>query len=112
MTAHLIDKGLNKCLNPDFNDRIKVRESGPFDLTTEEGKKYKEAVDLNKKVMGQFIQAFSIIILINKVNLQKKADKQFPSRKGWNCRKNCKRSTIQMIPLQKLNWNLHRASYD
>jgi hypothetical protein len=42
MTAHLMDKGLNKCLNPDFKDRLPVRESGLFDLTTEEGKKFKE----------------------------------------------------------------------
>jgi hypothetical protein len=33
--------------------------------------------------MGQFIQAFSTITLLNKVNLQKKADKSFPSGKGW-----------------------------
>jgi len=43
----------------------------------------KEAVDLNKKVMGQFTQAFSTINLLNKVNLQKKADKKYPSGKGW-----------------------------
>ncbi len=60
MTAHLMDKGLNKCLDPDFENRIQVKKSGPFDLTTDDGKKFKEAVDLNKKVMGQFIQAFSI----------------------------------------------------
>jgi hypothetical protein len=83
MTAHLMDKGLDKCLNPDFKDRLPVRASGPFNLTTKEGKKFKEAVDLNNKVMGQFIQAFSTINLINKVNLQKKADKQFPSGKRW-----------------------------
>jgi hypothetical protein len=58
------------------------KESGPLDLTTDDGKKFKEAVDLNKKVMGQFIQAFSTINLLNNVNLQKKADKQFPSGKG------------------------------
>ncbi len=83
MTAHLMDKGLDKCLDPDFEDRLPVRESGPFDMTTEEGKTFKEAVGLNKQVMEQFIQAFSTINLINKVNLQKKADKQFPSRKEW-----------------------------
>ena len=33
--------------------------------------------------MGQFIQAFSTINLLNKVNLQKKAEKQFQSGKGW-----------------------------
>ncbi len=75
MTAHLMDKGLNKCLDPDFKNRQPVKESGPFDLTTDDGKKFKEAVDLNKKAMGQFIQAFSTINMLNKVNLQKKADK-------------------------------------
>ena len=55
MIAHLMDKGLDECLEPDFNDRLRANERGPFELTTEEGKKSKEAVDLNKKVMGQFI---------------------------------------------------------
>ncbi len=41
MTAHLMDKGLNISLDPDFEDRLPVRESGPFDLTTEEGEKFK-----------------------------------------------------------------------
>ncbi len=60
-----------------------MKESGPFDLTTDKEMKFKEAVDMNKKMMGQFIQAFLIINLLNKVNLQKKADKQFPIEKGW-----------------------------
>ncbi len=81
MTVHLMDKGLDKCLDPDFQNKLPVKESGPFHLTTDNGKKFKEAVNLNKKVMGQFIQAFSTINLLNKVNLQKKADKQFPSEK-------------------------------
>ncbi len=83
MTAHLMDKVLNKCLDPDFKNRLPVKESGLFDLTTEKEKKFKEAVDMNKKAMGQFIQAFLTIYLLNKVNLQKKADKLFPSKKGW-----------------------------
>ncbi len=83
MTAHLMDKGLDKGLDPDFKNKLPVKESGPFDLTTDNRKKFKEAVDLNKKVMGQFIQAFSTINPLNKVNLQKKADKQFPSGRGW-----------------------------
>ena len=73
-TAHLMDKGLNECLKPSFEIRLPANESGPFDLATEDGRKAKEAVDLNKKVMGQFIQAFSTINLLNNVNLQKKAD--------------------------------------
>jgi hypothetical protein len=55
MTAHQMDKESDKCLDLDFKNRLLVKESGPFDLTTDNGKKFKEAVDLNKKVMGQFI---------------------------------------------------------
>ena len=83
MFAHLMDKGLDECLEPEFGNRLPENEIGPFDLTIEEDKKFKEAVDQNKKVMGQFIQAFSTINLLNKVNLQKKADKTYPSGKGW-----------------------------
>ena len=82
MIAHLMDKGLNECIEPEFENRLPVNESGPFDLTTEEDKKFKEAVGLNKKVMGQFIQAFSTINLLNKVNPQQKANKTYPSGKG------------------------------
>jgi hypothetical protein len=82
MIAHLMDKGLDECLEPNFEDRLLANEIGPFALTTEEGKKSKEAVDLNKKVIGQFIQQFLTINLLNKVKLQKKTDKAYPS-KGW-----------------------------
>ena len=75
MIAHLMDKGLDECLEPELENRLPANESRPFDLTTEEDKKFKEAVDLNKKVMGQFIQAFSTINLLNKVNLQQKTNK-------------------------------------
>ncbi len=48
MTAHLMDKVLDKCLNPDFKNRLPVKEYGLFDLTTDEEKKFKGAVDMNK----------------------------------------------------------------
>jgi len=81
MIAHLMDKGLNECLEPEFGNRLTANESKPVDLTTDEDKKFKEAVDQNKKVMGQFIQAFSTINLLNKVNLQKKVGKTYPSER-------------------------------
>jgi hypothetical protein len=78
MTAHLMDKGLGVCLEPDFKSKLPAKEIGPFDSNNE-----KEAVELKKKAMGQFIQAFLNISLLNKVNLERKADKDFPSRKAW-----------------------------
>ena len=83
MTAHLMKKGFNKCLDPSFETRPPTKENGPFNMTIEEEKKFKEAVDLNKKAMCQFTQAFLTMNLFSKVNLQKKADKQFPSGRAW-----------------------------
>ncbi len=78
MTAHLMDKGLDMFLKPGFESKLPKKEIGLFDSDNE-----KEAVQLNKKAMGQFIQAFSNISLLNKVNLERKADKDFPSRRVW-----------------------------
>jgi hypothetical protein len=83
MSAHLMEKGVDACLDPNFKTRLSEKESGPFDLTVKDKKNQKEAVDMNKKAMCQFIQAFSMMSLLSKVNLQKKADKLFPSERAW-----------------------------
>ncbi len=84
MSAHLMEEGLDACLDPNFETRLLEKEIGPFDLTVEEDKKnQKEAVDMNNKAMCQFIQAFLTMSLLSKVNLQKKADKLFPSGRVW-----------------------------
>ena len=82
-SAHLMEKGLDACLDPDFENRLPAKEIGPFNMTVEDKKNQKEAVDMNKKAMCQFIQAFSTMSLLSKVNLQKKADKHFPSGRVW-----------------------------
>jgi hypothetical protein len=51
-------KGLDTCLDPNFKTRLPNKESGPFDMTVEDKKIQKEAIDMNKKAMCQFIQAF------------------------------------------------------
>ena len=84
MTAHLMDKGLDMCLEEEFNAKFLAKEIGPF--FNDEN----EAVEQNKKAMGQFIQAFSSISLLNKVNLERKADKNFPSGKAWKLWKEMK----------------------
>ncbi len=85
MTAHLMDKGLDVCLEQDFESKLLSKENGPFATNDE-----KKVVGLNKKAMGQFIQAFSSISLLNKVNLERKADKNFPSGKAWKLWKEMK----------------------
>ena len=63
MTAHLMDKGLDACLKPGFDNKLPAKQSSPRD-NDEKG-----AAELNKKTMCQFIQAFTNISLLNKVNL-------------------------------------------
>jgi hypothetical protein len=82
MTAHLMEKGLDTCLDPNFETRLPAKENGPFNLAVEDEKNFKEAVDL-KKAMCQFIQAFPAMNLLSKVDLQKKADKLFLSGRAW-----------------------------
>jgi len=52
-------------------------------MTNDDKKNQKEAVDLNKKAMCQFIQVFSMMSLLSKVNTQNKADKLFLSGRAW-----------------------------
>jgi hypothetical protein len=84
MTAHLMDKGLDVCLEQDFESKFPTKEFCPFENNE------KEAVELNKKTMGQFIQAFSSISLLNKANLERRADKNFPRGKAWKLWKEMK----------------------
>ncbi len=70
-------------MDPNFENRLPMKEIGPFDITNDDKKNKKEAVDLNKKAMCQFIQALPTMSLLSKVNLQKKADKLFPSGRAW-----------------------------
>ncbi len=83
MLVHLMEKGLDACLDLNFKTRLSKKEIGPFDLTVDNEKNQKEAVDMNKKAMCQFIQAFLTMSLLSKVNLQKKANKLFLGGRVW-----------------------------
>ena len=103
MSMHLMENGLDAYLDPDFETRLPDKESGPFDLTIEDKKNQKKAVDMNKKAMCQFIQAFLMMSLLSKVNLQKKADKTSRVEEYGNCGWNFMAISIRMIPSQRLN---------
>jgi hypothetical protein len=46
--AHLMEKRLDSCLDPDLETRLPAKENGPFNMAVEDGKNFREAVDLNK----------------------------------------------------------------
>jgi hypothetical protein len=66
-----------------FWNKNTKKKNGLFNLAVEDKKNFKEAADLNKKAMCQFIQAFPTMCLLGMVNLQKKADKLFLSGRAW-----------------------------
>ena len=75
--AHLMNKGLDACLEPGFNNKLPAKECSQRDEDE------KAPVELKKKTMCQIIQAFTNISLLNKVNLERKTSRDFPSRKAW-----------------------------
>ena len=58
MTAHLMEKGLDECLDPNFETRLPTKENELFNMAIEEEKKFQEAVDLNKKAMFNSFKLF------------------------------------------------------
>jgi hypothetical protein len=36
MTAHFMEKGLDSCLDPNFETRLPAKENGPFNLAVED----------------------------------------------------------------------------
>jgi len=101
--AHLMEKGLDACLDPNFKTRLPNNESRSFDMTVKDEKNQKEAVDMNKKAMCQFIQAFATMSLLKQGQSAKKADKFFPSGRVWKLWvRNFKMISTWMIPSQRL----------
>ena len=41
--VHLTEKGLDACLDPDFENRLPTKEIGPFNMTNDDEKNQKEA---------------------------------------------------------------------
>ena len=60
MLAHLMEKGLDACLDPTFETRLPNKESGPFDMTVEDDKNQKEAVDISSPYIVSFIVYYSL----------------------------------------------------
>jgi hypothetical protein len=55
ISAHLVEKGLNVCLDSEFKDRLLEKENGQFNLAVKVEENFKKAVDLNKKTIAESI---------------------------------------------------------
>jgi len=78
----LMEKVLDACLDLTFETRLPNNESGPFDMTIEDKKNHEEAVDMNKKAMCQFIQAFSMMSLLKQGQSAKESRQELPEWKS------------------------------
>ncbi len=84
ISPYLMEKGLDVYLDPEFKDRLPIKENGPFNLTIELEKFFKEAVDLNKKTMGSVPSSVLNNEFSQQVQSAEKADKLFLSGRVWN----------------------------
>ena len=72
-------KGLFDAFQLEFEKEIQPKEKATFDLNIEEQKKQQEAVKLNQKAMMQLALSFTSVSLMNKLNIEKCRDKDWPT---------------------------------
>jgi hypothetical protein len=63
-------------------NELPAKEKDTFDLTSNEGKNWANAVRKNKKMMMQFALSWTKVAQSNKLNRATRADNDWPSRKA------------------------------
>ncbi len=81
-TAHMVMLGLDDAFNPDFEEELPMKEKYTFNLTSNEGKNWANAVKKNKKAMMQFTLSFMKVAQLNKLNCAGRTNKDCPSGKA------------------------------
>jgi hypothetical protein len=80
--AHLTMLGLKDCCTPEFASELPAIDKDTFNLTSNKGMNWANAVRKNKKTMMQFVLSWSIVAQLNKLNHATRANKDWPSRKA------------------------------
>jgi hypothetical protein len=81
-TTYMVMLGLDDALNPDFKEELPTKEKDIFDLISNEGKNWANAVKKNKKAMMQFALSFTKVAQLNKRNSAGSTNKDWPSGKA------------------------------
>jgi hypothetical protein len=76
--AHMVMLGLEEALSPDFASKFPTKEKEVFNVTTEQGQKWANAVKKNKKAMMQFALSFQKVAQLNKLNPASRTNKDWP----------------------------------
>jgi hypothetical protein len=80
--AHMVMLRIEEALTPDFASKLPAKEKEVFNVTTEQGQKWANAVNKNKKAMMQFTLSFQKVAQLNKLNRASRANKDWPSGKA------------------------------
>jgi hypothetical protein len=81
-TAHMLMLGLDDAFDPDFEEELPKKEKDTFNLTSDEGKNWANAVKKNKKAMKQFALSLTKVAQLNKLNCAGRTNKDWPSGKA------------------------------
>ncbi len=76
--AHVTMLGLEECFTLEFASELPPKEKEAFDLTTDEGKNWANAIKKNKKAMMQFALSWMKVAQLNKLNCATRANKDWP----------------------------------
>ncbi len=80
--AHVTMLGLKECFMPQFASELPPKEKEAFDLTTDKGKDWANAVKKNKKAIMQFALTWTKVAQLNKLNCATRVNKDWPSGKA------------------------------
>jgi hypothetical protein len=82
--AHILMLGLEEALTQDFASELPAKEKEVFNVTTEQGQKWTNAVKKNKKTMMQFMLSFKKVAQLNKLDCASSSnkDKDWPPGKA------------------------------
>ena len=80
--ADQVMKGLFDAFHSDFEKELPSKEKANFDLSSEEQRRQQDAVKMNQNAMMQLALSFTSVSLMNKLNVEKRRDKDWPTGKA------------------------------
>jgi hypothetical protein len=75
-------KGLFEAFQPEFESKLPSKEKAVLNLSIEDQKKQHDAIKMNQKAIMQLALLFTQVSLMNKLNIKKCRDKDWPTGKA------------------------------
>ncbi len=82
LDADQMMKGLFEAFQPEFESKLPSKEKAVLDLSIKDQKKQYDAVKMNQKAMMQLALSSTQVSLMNKLNVEKRRDKDWPTGKA------------------------------